>query len=103
MRFFLIEADGEPLSGGGTREARLTGLVWTGAAASFEGPLAALAELAEVAELSVAPASATATAVPATVAAPMPNVTAPAPSQAYGEIRRCLATEKLPRVIGHLP
>ena len=50
-----------------------------------------------------APESATATAAPPTIAAPIPRVTAPAPSQAYGWMRRCFDTDRLPRYVIQLP
>mgnify|MGYP007086496043 FL=1 len=40
-----------------------------------------------------APVSATATAVPPTIEAPRPSVTAAAPNQVYGVTRRCFDTE----------
>ncbi len=55
------------------------------------------------AEPASAPTSAAATAVPPTIAAPSPSVTAAVPSQAYGRIRRCFDTRLLPRFATNLP
>ena len=77
---------------GAVRETRLAGRLRTAEPDLADG--AADEALAEVSAAPVpVPVSAMATAVPPTIAAPNPSVTAPAPSQAYGWIRPCLATD----------
>jgi len=84
------------------REARATGLRRADAPDRGVDPDAGL--LMALSEAPApAPVSANATAVPPTIAAPSPRVTAPAPSHAYGWIRRCFDTERLPRVVIQLP
>ena len=60
--------------------------------------LAAPSEVSFREEPASVPVSATATAVPPTIEAPRPSVTAAAPNQVYGAIRRCFDTERPPRL-----
>jgi hypothetical protein len=85
------------------REARATGLRRAGAleVVDPDSELLLVALLMAVSEAPApsAPESAIATAAPPTIATPIPRVTAPAPSQAYGWMRRCFDTDRLPRVV----
>ena len=89
------------------REARAAGLRRAGALVLVD-PDSELLLVTLLVKLSEAPGpsapeSAMATAAPPTIAAPSPRVTAPAPSQAYGWMRRCFDTDRLPRVVIQLP
>jgi len=85
------------------REARATGLRRAGALVLVDPDSELLLVALLVAPTPSAPESAMATAAPPTIAAPIPRVTAPAPSQAYGWMRRCFDTDRLPRVVIQLP
>jgi len=96
-----------PADAAAVREARATGLR-RAVALDVVDPDSELLLVALLVALPEAPApsapeSATATAAPPTIAAPIPRVTAPAPSQAYGWMRRCFDTDRLPRDVIQLP
>jgi hypothetical protein len=84
----------------GANPPRLLGLLRVGDSVVTDveaGPLSAVAELSDA--RVPAPVSANATAGAPIIAALRPRVTAPAPSQAYGWMRRCFDTDRLPRVV----